>query len=60
MMAQAKGKIAEIELQIIQIDQDLRSEVGKDLIETRSKLSELPNARSRRWICSIAPGRPCS
>src|SRR6202158_871985 len=41
MMAQAKGKIAEIELQIIQIDQDLRSEVGKDLIETRSKLSEL-------------------
>ena len=41
MIAQAKGKIAEIELQMIQIDQDLRSEVGKDLIETRSKLSEL-------------------
>ena len=41
MIAQSKGKIAEIELQIIQIDQDLRSEVGKDLIETRSKLSEL-------------------
>src|SRR6202049_795358 len=41
MMAQSKGKIAEIELQIIQVDQDLRSEVGKDLIETRSKLSEL-------------------
>ena len=40
-MAQAKGKIAEIELQIIQVDQDLRSEVGKDLIEARSKLSEL-------------------
>jgi HlyD family secretion protein len=40
-IAQAKGKIAEIELQIIQIDQDLRSEVGKDLVETRSKLSEL-------------------
>jgi HlyD family secretion protein len=39
--AQAKGKIAEIEMQIIQIDQDLRSEVGKDLIETRGKLSEL-------------------
>ncbi len=41
MMAQSKGKIAEIELQIIQIDQDLRTEVGKDLIETRSKLSEV-------------------
>jgi len=41
LIAQAKGKTSEIELQIIQIDQDLRSEVGKDLIETRSKLSEL-------------------
>ena len=41
MIAQAKGKMSEIELQIIQVDQDLRSEVGKDLIETRSKLSEL-------------------
>ena len=40
-IAQAKGKIAEIELQIIQVDQELRSEVGKDLVETRSKLSEL-------------------
>ncbi|MCK1328795.1 MULTISPECIES: HlyD family type I secretion periplasmic adaptor subunit [unclassified Bradyrhizobium] len=41
MIAQSKGKIAEIGLQIIQIDQDLRTEVGKDLIETRSKLAEL-------------------
>jgi len=40
MIAQARGKTAEIALQIIQIDQDLRTEVGKDLIETRSKLSE--------------------
>lgn len=40
-IAQARGKIAEIALQIIQIDQELRTEVGKDLIETRSKLSEL-------------------
>ena len=40
MIAQAKGKIAEIGLQIIQVEQDLRSEVGKDLIETRSKISE--------------------
>jgi HlyD family secretion protein len=40
VIAQSKGRIAEIELQIIQVDQDLRTEVGKDLIETRSKLSE--------------------
>lgn len=41
MVAQAKGKISEIELQMIQIDQDLRTEVGKDLIEARAKISEL-------------------
>lgn len=41
MIAQSKGKIAEINVQIIQIDQQLRSDVGKELIETRSKLSEL-------------------
>lgn len=41
MIAQAKGKTAEIQLQIIQIDQDLRSEVGKDLIEARSRISEM-------------------
>src|SRR5215475_11792801 len=46
MIAQSKGKIAEIELQIIQVDQDLRSEVGKDLIETRSKLSELAERKT--------------
>jgi HlyD family secretion protein len=38
--AQSKGKITETELQIIQVDQDLRSEVGKDLAETRAKVSE--------------------
>ncbi|HVX77218.1 MAG TPA: HlyD family type I secretion periplasmic adaptor subunit [Bradyrhizobium sp.] len=46
MIAQSKGKIAEIALQIIQVDQDLRSEVGKDLIETRSKLSELAERKT--------------
>lgn len=46
MIAQAKGKIAEIELQVIQIDQDLRTEVGKDLVETRSKLSELAERKT--------------
>jgi HlyD family secretion protein len=39
-IAQAKGKITETELQISQIDQDLRSEVGKDLAEVRAKISE--------------------
>jgi len=39
-VAQAKGKITETELQILQVDQDLRSEVGKDLGDTRSKVSE--------------------
>jgi HlyD family secretion protein len=46
MMAQSKGKIAEIGLQTIQVDQDLRTEVGKDLIETRSKLSELSERKT--------------
>jgi HlyD family secretion protein len=46
MVAQAKGKISEIELQTIQIDQDLRTEVGKDLIEARSKISELSERRT--------------
>ena len=40
-IAEAKGKITETELQIIQVDQDLRSEVGKALAETRAKVSEL-------------------
>ncbi|MDF3064366.1 MAG: hemolysin secretion protein, partial [Microvirga sp.] len=39
--AQSKGKISEIELQIIQIDQDLRSEVAKELREVQAKIAEL-------------------
>jgi HlyD family secretion protein len=39
--AQAKGKMVEIELQIQQIDQDMRSEVGKDLADIRAKTAEL-------------------
>jgi HlyD family secretion protein len=39
--AEAKGKIVETELQIIQVDQDLRSEDGKDLADVRAKISEL-------------------
>jgi membrane fusion protein, type I secretion system len=39
--AQAKGKITETELQIIQVDKDLVSEVSKDLRETNDKIGEL-------------------
>ncbi len=39
-IAQTRGRMAETELQILQIDQDLRSEVSKDLAEIRSKTSE--------------------
>jgi HlyD family secretion protein len=38
--AQAKGKIAETELQIIQIDKDMVSEVSKDLREAKDKIGE--------------------
>jgi len=40
-IAQTKGKVTETELQIIQIDQDLRSEDGKEQAEIRGKISEL-------------------
>ena len=43
--AQAKGKIAEIELQIIQIEQDLQTEVMKELREIQAKFAELNERR---------------
>jgi HlyD family secretion protein len=39
--AQTKGKITETELQIIQIDKDMVSDVSKDLRETNDKIGEL-------------------
>ncbi len=39
-VAQAKGKTSETELQIIQIDQDLSSEVAKDMREVDAKTGE--------------------
>jgi HlyD family secretion protein len=39
-VAEAKGKIAEIQLQIIQIDQDLSSDVAKESREIESKIGE--------------------
>ena len=44
-IAEARGRITETTLQIMQIDQDLRSEVGKDLAEIRAKTSELVEKR---------------
>jgi len=38
--AEAKGKIAEIQLQIIQVDQELSSDVAKELREIDSKIGE--------------------
>jgi HlyD family secretion protein len=39
-IAQVKGKISETELQMIQIDRDLGSEVGKELREIDAKIGE--------------------
>lgn len=39
-VAQLKGKISEIKLQILQIDQDMRTEVGRELGDMRAKISE--------------------
>jgi HlyD family secretion protein len=44
-IAQAKGKISETQLQVLQIDQDLRSEVSKELAEIRARTSELIEKR---------------
>jgi HlyD family secretion protein len=40
-IARAKGKISETELQIIQLEQDFRTEVLKDLREAQGKIGEL-------------------
>ena len=44
-VAQAKGKISETELQIIQIDQDLSSEVAKDMREVDANRANLSSAK---------------
>lgn len=43
--AQVKGKIAETEIAIVQIDRDLSSEVGRDLRDAEAKLGELVERR---------------
>jgi HlyD family secretion protein len=44
-MAEAKGKISEVELQMIQIDQDMRSQDAQEIADVRAKLSELTERR---------------
>jgi HlyD family secretion protein len=39
-IAQAKGKISETELKILQVDQDFRSNVAKELADIRAKYAE--------------------
>lgn len=43
--AQTRGKISELELQMLQIDQNLRSDVGKELADIRAKSAELIERR---------------
>jgi HlyD family secretion protein len=40
-IARARGKVAETELQVLQLDQDFRTDVLKDLRETQAKIAEL-------------------
>ena len=44
-LAQSRGRIAELELKIHQIDQDLATDVGKELAEIRAKKSEMTERR---------------
>lgn len=43
--ASARGKIVETKLQILQVDQEMRTETGKDLADIRGKWSELVEKR---------------
>jgi HlyD family secretion protein len=43
--ARVRGKIAEVELQILQLDQDMRTQVLGDLRDTQGKLGELRERR---------------
>ncbi|MCC6888147.1 MAG: HlyD family type I secretion periplasmic adaptor subunit [Hyphomicrobiales bacterium] len=45
-IAQARGKIIETDLQILQIDETMRAEVGKELAEIRARTAELVEKRT--------------
>ena len=53
-VAQAKGRISETALQILQIDQDLRTEVGKELAEIRELKKEVAELRRANEILKTA------
>lgn len=71
-IAQAKGKISETELKILQVDQDFRSGVAKELADIRPNMptrsrSRSPrrtrprssrSARRRPASCTISPSTP--
>jgi HlyD family secretion protein len=40
-IAELKGKIAETQLRILQVDEDMRTDVGKELADVRGKIAEL-------------------
>jgi HlyD family secretion protein len=44
-IAQAKGKISETDLQILQLDQELKTEVGKELRDQQGREAELTERR---------------
>ena len=44
-MAQIKGKMSETELQILQVDRDLNSDIGKEMREADTKIGELIERR---------------
>jgi HlyD family secretion protein len=44
-IAQAKGKISEIQLQILGVDQDMRTEVNKEMRELQAKIAEYSERR---------------
>lgn len=46
MLAQTRGKVAETELQVIQIDQSARSDVAKQLADIRARMAELSEKRA--------------
>ena len=47
-MAQSEGKISETNLQIIQVDEEMRAEVMKDLRENQAKVVRTRRAQGRR------------
>ena len=44
-LAEIKGRVAELKLKVLQIDEDMRLEDGRELAEIRGKISELAEKR---------------